>query len=302
MEEYSWLAMPLDRWRQQVLSAQRHLISGGFAGNTGIQDAHNLAWKIALVIQGKASPGLLQTYHTERHAVGLFVVEEAYKRWKARCLPTQRGTTVDDTELPDLNVELGQRYNNSGGVVYVSGAKGSIYEDPFWPTAFPGSRAPHVWLAKGDIRKRNMSKSLYAHFELAQFVLLCSTKGNGWEDAADVHCKDFPLRVVSVVEAEFLSKYKIRDSGAVLIRPDGVIGWKALNDGDIRMLPSILKQLLCQEDADEVSELPQMSRAKTAPDLSGAMSKIDLEAKKSKGPGGLMRRMTTMRMKKKSIS
>jgi hypothetical protein len=187
-------------------------------------------------------------------------------------------------------------------VVYVSGAKGSIYEDPFWPTAFPGSRAPHVWFAKGDTRKRDMSKSLYEHFELAKFVLLCSTKGKGWVDAAEVHCKNLPLKVVSVAEGEFLSKYKIRDSGAVLIRPDGVIGWKALNDADIRMLPSIVKELLCQEDADKVRELPQISRAKTAPDLSGAMAKIDLEAKKSKGPGGLMRRMTTMRTKKKSLS
>jgi 2-polyprenyl-6-methoxyphenol hydroxylase-like FAD-dependent oxidoreductase len=38
--------------------------------NTGIQDAHNLAWKLALVLHGKAAPGLLDSYHAERHAIG----------------------------------------------------------------------------------------------------------------------------------------------------------------------------------------------------------------------------------------
>jgi hypothetical protein len=210
--------------------------------------------------------------------------------------------TDEDPELPDLNVELGQRYNNTVGVVYVSGAKGSIYEDPFWPTAFPGSRAPHVWLATGDIRKRDMSKSLYDHFEVAKYVLLCSSKGKGWVDAAEMQCKHFPLKVVSVAEGEFLSKYKIRDTGAVLIRPDGVIGWKALDNSDIRILPGILRELLCQEDVDQVAEPPHISRAKTAPDITGATAKMNLDGKKSKGAGSLMRRMTTMRTKKKSLS
>ena len=43
--------------------------TGGFGSNTGIQDAHNLAWKLAAVIKGKAKPKLLETYHEERHSV-----------------------------------------------------------------------------------------------------------------------------------------------------------------------------------------------------------------------------------------
>ena len=39
--------------------------TGGFGSNTGIQDAHNLAWKLAAVIKGKAKPKLLETYHEE---------------------------------------------------------------------------------------------------------------------------------------------------------------------------------------------------------------------------------------------
>jgi hypothetical protein len=39
--------------------------------NTGIQDAWNLGWKLALVLRGEATPALLDSYHLERHPVGL---------------------------------------------------------------------------------------------------------------------------------------------------------------------------------------------------------------------------------------
>ena len=44
--------------------------TGGFGGNTGVADAHNLAWKLASVLDGSAGPGLLETYDAERRPVG----------------------------------------------------------------------------------------------------------------------------------------------------------------------------------------------------------------------------------------
>jgi 2-polyprenyl-6-methoxyphenol hydroxylase-like FAD-dependent oxidoreductase len=55
--------------------------NGGFGGNTGIHDAHNLAWKLAYVLEGRAGPGLLETYEAERRPVGKFTVEQAYTRY-----------------------------------------------------------------------------------------------------------------------------------------------------------------------------------------------------------------------------
>ncbi|MGH3280383.1 MAG: FAD-dependent monooxygenase, partial [Trebonia sp.] len=52
--------------------------NGGFGGNTGVQDAHNLAWKLALTLKGVAGPGLPQTYDAERRPVGELTVEQAY--------------------------------------------------------------------------------------------------------------------------------------------------------------------------------------------------------------------------------
>ena len=51
-------------------AAHVHSPAGGQGMNTGIQDAYNLAWKVALVIEGRASDSLLDSYHEERHPVG----------------------------------------------------------------------------------------------------------------------------------------------------------------------------------------------------------------------------------------
>src|SRR5579863_5620176 len=58
--------------------------NGGFGGNTGIQDAHNLAWKLALVLRGIAGPELLSTYDPERRPIGEFTTEQAYTRYVTR--------------------------------------------------------------------------------------------------------------------------------------------------------------------------------------------------------------------------
>jgi 2-polyprenyl-6-methoxyphenol hydroxylase-like FAD-dependent oxidoreductase len=64
--------VPRYRHRRVLLAgdaAHIHSPVGGQGMNTGLQDAHNLAWKLALVEQGAAAPGLVDTYHVERHPV-----------------------------------------------------------------------------------------------------------------------------------------------------------------------------------------------------------------------------------------
>jgi 2-polyprenyl-6-methoxyphenol hydroxylase-like FAD-dependent oxidoreductase len=51
-------------------AAHVHSPVGGQGMNTGMQDAHNLAWKLALVARGVAGDALLDSYHAERHAIG----------------------------------------------------------------------------------------------------------------------------------------------------------------------------------------------------------------------------------------
>ena len=85
--------------------------TGGFGGNTGVHDAHNLAWKLALVLRGVAGPELLDTYDAERHPSGRQAVEQAYNRYVTRSDP-DLGTEGMQPAIPDLHVEF-NRYRSS---------------------------------------------------------------------------------------------------------------------------------------------------------------------------------------------
>jgi 2-polyprenyl-6-methoxyphenol hydroxylase-like FAD-dependent oxidoreductase len=61
--------------------------NGGFGGNAGVQDAHNLAWKVAAVVKGDAGRGLLATYEAERLPLCEFTVRQGYTRYATRVVP-----------------------------------------------------------------------------------------------------------------------------------------------------------------------------------------------------------------------
>lgn len=193
----------------------------------------------------------------------------------------------------DLDIDFGQRYNASAGIAYTSGARGGIYEDPYLPTTKPGSRASHIWF-----RRNEKMKSLFDYFEISNFVLLCSGRGTAWVNMKETHFQTLPLKVANVPLGEFFSKYQIRDTGAVLVRPDGVIGWKAYDDSDVGKLGNVLRQLLGFNV--EETKPSQMIHAMTVPEGS-RMVKVETEPKNStrKSPGGLLRRMTTLSLRKR---
>jgi hypothetical protein len=206
--------------------------NGGFGGNTGIQDAHNLAWKLALVLRGEASPALLSTYDAERRPVGAFTTEQAYSRYVTRTAP-YLGTEGIQPVAPDLNVELGYRYD-SAAVCHEGGA-GPLHENPRDSRARPGTRAPHVWLRQDGARRSTLD--LFGR----RFVVLAGPDAGSWCDSAravaaraglpvDIH------RVGAGLEnpdRDFLESYGFLDAhgpaarGAVLVRPDGFVGWRS---------------------------------------------------------------------------
>src|SRR3954467_9522442 len=92
-----------------IIGDAAHLMppNGGFGGNTGIHDAHNLAWKLALVLKGQASENLLSTYASERKPVAQLTVEQAFSRYVARTAPWLRASPPPQPMIDDLNIELG---------------------------------------------------------------------------------------------------------------------------------------------------------------------------------------------------
>jgi len=229
------LAVKIDgcsRWRATANVARRlregrifiagdaaHLMppNGGFGGNTGIHDAHNLAWKLALVIKGHAGPGLLDTYETERRPVAIFTVEQAFSRYVARTAPWLAARVQPEPLVDDLHIELGYLYNSPLGV----------HADPRSTGGVPGSRAPHLWLER---RGKQVST-----IDLAgRYVLLAGAAGSAWVEAAKELTQGFegvPLdsycigRDLVDMEQRFPAVYGISNAGTSLVRPDGFVAW-----------------------------------------------------------------------------
>ncbi|MEV4477394.1 FAD-dependent oxidoreductase [Nonomuraea sp. NPDC049504] len=169
--------------------------TGGLGANAGIQDAHNLAWKLAWVITGRAGAGLLDTYQAERRPVGELTMGQALARFGARMGPG-RGPQVIDYGA----VSMGYRYP-------VDGERPGEPVQPRLLDGTPGTRAPHVPLAGG-----RSTLDLYG----SAFVLL--TPSPAWRS---------PDADVQVVEEEVARAHGIGPEGAALVRPDGFVAWRS---------------------------------------------------------------------------
>ncbi len=187
--------------------------NGGFGGNAGVQDALNLAWKLAAVVKGEAGPGLLETYEAERLPLCELTVRQAYTRYATRVVP-ERGTDDAEPPVPDIELEIGLVMRSAAilGEDGEDGDDGALHLPPAALDGRPGTRAPHVWL--GDDRS---TLDLFG----SGFVVL-RPASDGVDDWAP------PAATAHVVDAEgFADAYGLSAGGATLVRPDGVVAWRA---------------------------------------------------------------------------
>jgi 2-polyprenyl-6-methoxyphenol hydroxylase-like FAD-dependent oxidoreductase len=196
--------------------------NGGFGGNTGVQDAHNLAWKLAAVVRGEAGEALLDTYDAERRPLGRMTIEQAYTRYAMRVVP-ERGTDGVAPVIDDLSIEIGTVVRSSA-VVSEPGDDGALTVHPGEARGRPGTRAPHVALEDGRSTLDLLGGG---------FVLLAA--GEGWSAPEGV--------TTHVVRADgFADAYGIGAEGAVLVRPDGIVAWRSPGP-DAGELPGVLARI-----------------------------------------------------------
>ncbi len=221
------------RWRASACVAEKfrdgrifivgdaaHLMppNGGFGGNTGIHDAHNLAWKIAFVLKGNASERLLDTYATERKPVAEFTVEQAFARYIGRTAPWLKPTQTAAPLVHDFDIELGYLYDSSVG----------IHKDPRETCGMPGSRAPHLWLKKSG-------KPVSTIDLIENYVLFAGADGEQWTRAAADAASRFGVQLdvfrigrdLDDPDGRFSAAYGISSKGASLVRPDAFIAWRS---------------------------------------------------------------------------
>ena len=202
--------------------------AGAFGANMGIADAYNLAWKLALVLQGIAHPELLSTYTAERQPVVRHTAEQSFLMFKRFS-----GAPAAEKDTPSMApydaIAFGYRYHSAA--LPADPEDSSWYEHPDQPTGRPGTHAAHVVLSRNG--------ELCSTLDLfgRHCVLLTGAEGGIWSDAAhrvstqlglplDIHCIGSDGNLVDV-DGRFLEAYGMRSDGAVLVRPDGFIGWRA---------------------------------------------------------------------------
>jgi 2-polyprenyl-6-methoxyphenol hydroxylase-like FAD-dependent oxidoreductase len=225
----SWASRYQDR-RVFLAGDAAHVMppTGGFGGNTGVADAHNLAWKLSMVLQGTAGPRLLDTYDAERRSASSMTVEQAYTRYVLRVDPS---LPKDDMAAPldDASIELGPVYR-SEAVLEDAGGDDAPVVDPREPGGRPGTRAPHL-----VVELDGVPISILDVFGRG-FVLLAGPAGQPWCDAARQVAADLDVALVahrvatdgSLIDGtqSFPEFYGTGDDGAVLVRPDGIVAWR----------------------------------------------------------------------------
>ena len=200
-------------------AAHRHPPSNGLGSNTSIQDAFNLAWKLAAVIKGQAGAALLDTYSAERAPIAKQIVTRANQsigefgpifealgmtggtdieriqaNMDARCDASPEGEAqraalraaiaFKKYEFDAHGVEMNQRYT-SAAVVSDGAPTPGFDRDAelhYQPTTSPGARLPHVWVFDHDTGAQVSTLDLCGG---GAFTLLTGIGGEAWCAAAE---------------------------------------------------------------------------------------------------------------------
>ncbi|MER5894538.1 FAD-dependent monooxygenase [Streptomyces sp. NPDC001876] len=215
-------------------SAHEMSPTGAFGSNTGIQDAHNLAWKLAAVISGEAGPGLLGTYEAERLPVAKATSARASARSGEHSHPGYAGSPgpTGGRKGGMLTVALGYRYLR--GAVLGTDTDLPVVPEGMGLTGEPGTRAPHLWVDRDGVRLSTLD--LYER----SFVLLCDAGHPEWRAAAVRAAERLKVRLDAFTigsgqgadlrpanEADWSAAHGTSPEGAVLVRPDGFVAWRS---------------------------------------------------------------------------
>jgi 2-polyprenyl-6-methoxyphenol hydroxylase-like FAD-dependent oxidoreductase len=205
--------------------------TGGFGLNTGVQDVHNLAWKIAAVLRGKADDALLDSYHDERQPLGRLITENALANALSMGRTARQSKVLPRQQfLNEQGLIFGANYQSMAVVPDGTppAAVGDAVTD-YVQSARPGCRAPHVRLTRGD--ETISTIDLFG----AHFTLLAGRDGDGWRQAAQGSGASWPPISAHTISGGELGDpdgnwhevYGVDADGAVLVRPDGYVAWRS---------------------------------------------------------------------------
>lgn len=212
--------------------------TGGFGMNTGIDDASNLSWKLAAMLQGWGGARLLASYEAERMPIALRNTNAA-RQLTANIGDSDVNPVIEDKtsggeaarraaasmlrgfaeQFASIGVQLGARYDGSP-VISHDGAAPADSLIEYKPTSIPGGRTPHCWLDD----KHQHGSSLYDHLGNG-FTLL--RLGPSARDVSPIinamRSRSIPMKVLNVADSDVRDIYEY---DLALVRPDQYVAWR----------------------------------------------------------------------------
>ncbi|WP_407160549.1 FAD-dependent oxidoreductase [Bradyrhizobium sp. STM 3557] len=208
--------------------------TGGLGYNTAIEDAVNLGWKLASVVKGISPAALLDSYEVERRPVALRNTDHARRFADSLGRSTPAPEIEDDSEAgsearraagayleqharAEFNIPgitFGGRYDGSPVIISDGSLPPPDSANVYVPSACPGGRAPHAWLADGI----SLYDLLGFEWTLLQFGEVASADllievAQAW--GADLELVQLPRSLRDLYEADL-----------ALIRPDQIVAWR----------------------------------------------------------------------------
>jgi 2,4-dichlorophenol 6-monooxygenase len=270
-------------------AAHLNIPTGGFGFNTGMQEIHNLAWKLAYVLQGRACETLLESYNDERRDIAVYNIERSRENaYNIRLTGAGVGAEILDADEIELDTETGRRQRKvrsdaiaaqSSHFIFLGQEIGFGYwdstlvtpdgsphyveeyavEDPvstYIANARPGARAPHCWLTPAG---KDTPISTIDLFDTG-FTLLVTPENRPEGLVTNVPVRTYtiggPGSNADLIDAsgDWSQFYGIDGEGAALIRPDGHVAWRTggpIDPSDINH--ALARSLACQRQPKEAS-------------------------------------------------
>jgi 2-polyprenyl-6-methoxyphenol hydroxylase-like FAD-dependent oxidoreductase len=230
-------------------AAHRFPTAGGNGLNSGVQDVHNLAWKLVATLTGAGDDALLDTYEAERRPVAqsntafsvgnqhrIDRMDDAFVRRDEDPETWRQLLRDQDKQLHSDGQSMGFIYTD--GAVVDDGSPVPPYDaQRYWPTDRPGARFPHFWI---DVEQ---TESSIDWFDTA-FVLVCGPDADNWHAAGETLAARSPVPLKIKRLPHLLGPLTIERDGAVLVRPDGHVAWRAKEAGTSDDLSHVFDQVL----------------------------------------------------------
>jgi putative polyketide hydroxylase len=227
--------------------------TGGFGMNSGIQDAHNLAWKLAAVCHGWGAESLLDSYEAERHPVAFFNTAQSLRnanrgpgssREAAQfALIASRATNSVRSQLDDdlsesvrrffsarehfmaIGQDIGFAYDRrDAAVIHGDVEPTPMMTSEYVPNANPGARIAHLWLDLDGFRRSTVDVCDGA------FVVFAATNLDTYRTAAAGYANQPSVRVIdlgAVGDVPWAEAFGIGLDGVVVVRPDGHVAYRS---------------------------------------------------------------------------